>query len=149
MIVLVCGGRSFHNYENVEHYLDMLHAVHQFDLVIHGAAIGADQCADRWAHRRCISCHKYPAQWKMHGRSAGPIRNKQMLLAGKPDLVVAFPGGRGTRDMRNQSIARGVKLVDLASAQVRALVEAQFKVMDGHIRGAARAVDTGRGSIGS
>jgi hypothetical protein len=34
-----------------------------------------------------------------HGRAAGPIRNQAILDEGKPDLVVAFPGGRGTTDM--------------------------------------------------
>jgi hypothetical protein len=33
------------------------------------------------------------------GRSGGPKRNQQMLEEGKPDLVLAFPGGRGTADM--------------------------------------------------
>ena len=40
----------------------------------------------------------FPADWARHGNSAGPIRNGQMLAAGKPELVVAFPGG-GTADI--------------------------------------------------
>jgi hypothetical protein len=32
----------------------------------------------------------FPAQWKKFGRAAGPIRNRQMLVEGKPDLVIAF-----------------------------------------------------------
>jgi hypothetical protein len=42
---------------------------------------------------------EFPANWKVYGRAAGPIRNMKMLLEGKPDLVVAFPGGIGTADM--------------------------------------------------
>ena len=37
--------------------------------------------------------------WKKYGKKAGPLRNQQMLEEGKPDLVVAFPGGNGTADM--------------------------------------------------
>jgi predicted Rossmann-fold nucleotide-binding protein len=33
------------------------------------------------------------------GLAAGPIRNQQMIDEGKPDLVIAFPGGAGTHDM--------------------------------------------------
>jgi len=49
----------------------------------------------------------------MHGRAAGPVRNAQMLAEGKPDFVVAFPGGRGTADMCKQARARGVKVVEV------------------------------------
>jgi hypothetical protein len=41
----------------------------------------------------------FPADWERHGRKAGPIRNRTMLAVGKPDLVVAFPGRRGTEHM--------------------------------------------------
>jgi hypothetical protein len=50
----------------------------------------------------------YVAQWKKHGRAAGPIRNQRMLDEGKPDLVVAFPGGRGTADMIRRAERAGV-----------------------------------------
>jgi hypothetical protein len=35
----------------------------------------------------------YQADWKRYGR-AGPIRNQEMLDKGKPDVVIACPGGR-------------------------------------------------------
>ncbi|HVM95122.1 MAG TPA: hypothetical protein VMT89_01980, partial [Candidatus Acidoferrales bacterium] len=50
----------------------------------------------------------FMADWRRNGRAAGPIRNQQMLTEGKPDLVVAFPGGRGTRDMVNKAKAANV-----------------------------------------
>lgn len=43
-----------------------------------------------------------------NGKAAGPIRNQRMLDEGKPDLVVAFPGGRGTADMVRRAKAAGV-----------------------------------------
>ncbi|MEM9912925.1 MAG: hypothetical protein AAF922_19365 [Pseudomonadota bacterium] len=46
------------------------------------------------------------------GRAAGPIRNKEMLDEGCPDLVVAFPGGRGTANMVKQAQAAGVEVLD-------------------------------------
>ena len=41
-----------------------------------------------------------------HGNAAGPIRNQRMLDHGKPDIVVAFPGGSGTADMVKLSRGR-------------------------------------------
>ena len=61
-------------------------------------ASGADQLAGQWAKSRGISVKAYPADWKNLGRIAGPIRNKKMLDE-KPDLLVAFPGGKGTANM--------------------------------------------------
>jgi hypothetical protein len=48
------------------------------------------------------------AAWHEHGRGAGPIRNRQMLEEGRPDLVVAFPGGHGTAGMIKLALKAGV-----------------------------------------
>ena len=37
-----------------------------------------------------------------------------MLDEGKPDLVIAFPGGRGTADMVRKANRAGVKVVEIA-----------------------------------
>lgn len=55
----------------------------------------------------------YHADWNAHGRSAGPIRNAKMLAEGKPDLVVAFPGGKGTAHMVGIARKAGVPVVEM------------------------------------
>lgn len=67
--------------------------------IISGAAKGADSAAADWAIVNYANLEEYPADWKTHGKSAGFIRNKQMLEEGKPDYVIAFPGGKGTAMM--------------------------------------------------
>lgn len=109
--VLVCGGRNYDDQATVNRVLDSL--LPDLQLLIHGCATGADTCAQRWATRKLeegadILVDRYPADWKRHGKSAGPIRNVQMLVHGKPDLVVAFRGGRGTENMVTRAIAAGV-----------------------------------------
>jgi UDP-N-acetylmuramoylalanine-D-glutamate ligase len=54
----------------------------------------------------------YPAKWDLHGKSAGPIRNQQMLDTGV-DLVIAFPGGKGTAHMVSIAKKAGVKVVEI------------------------------------
>jgi UDP-N-acetylmuramoylalanine-D-glutamate ligase len=56
---------------------------------------------------------KAPADCETHGRSADPIRNRRTLDEGKPDLVVAFPGGRGTAHMVSQARAAGVRVIEV------------------------------------
>ncbi|MET4203932.1 DUF2493 domain-containing protein [Bradyrhizobium sp. LA6.12] len=127
MNVIVCGGRTFENYAAVKKYLDMLHDLHRFTLLIHGRARGADTCAHRWAGEHKVPVEMFPAHWRLHGNSAGPIRNKQMLAEGKPQLVVAFPGGDGTADMCRQARAAGVTVIDLKDERTRAEVTQRWR----------------------
>lgn len=111
MIVLVCGGRDYNDAARVDDVLDGVR-IHK---LIHGAATGADAMADRYALDHHIPVETYPADWKTHGRAAGPIRNQAMLVLGKPDLVIAFPGGRGTADMIRRAKAAGVRVVEVTA----------------------------------
>ena len=40
---------------------------------------------------------------------------QQMIDEGKPDLVVAFPGGRGTQDMIKRAKGHHIKVVEVKS----------------------------------
>jgi hypothetical protein len=109
MRLLVCGGRDFHNRAFVFSSLDKIREKGwRPQVIIHGAARGADSLAGMWAEERGIDVLAFPAGWEAHGKAAGHIRNKQMLDEGKPTHVVAFPGGRGTANMVNQAKAAGL-----------------------------------------
>jgi hypothetical protein len=111
--VIVCGGRDYSNSYALYEALDALHGATPFHAVLHGNAAGADTLAAAWARSRNVRCWPHPAQWSKFGNAAGPIRNKQMLGQGV-DLVVAFPGGKGTRNMIKQANAAGVKVIEAA-----------------------------------
>jgi hypothetical protein len=98
--VLVCGGRDFRDYSRLSKILTRYHTeISAIGTVIHGGASGADSLAGKWAGENGIPVEVFPAQWKKYGNSAGPIRNHQMLEEGLPDIVIAFPGGKGTAHM--------------------------------------------------
>ncbi|MDR5172979.1 DUF2493 domain-containing protein [Methylobacillus flagellatus] len=117
MRVLVCGGREFSDREMCDRTLYQLHIETPITLLIEGGARGADSFAWSWAQSRNLQTKSFPADWNKHGKAAGPIRNQRMLDEGRPDLVLAFPGGRGTADMIRRAEAAGVKVVRVASAQ--------------------------------
>lgn len=98
MRVLVCGGRDYTDKLALFYYLDQ-YGPPEITEVISGMAKGADSFAAEWAEKFGFTLHKFPANWKKHGKAAGLIRNQQMLDEGKPDAVIAFPGGTGTADM--------------------------------------------------
>jgi hypothetical protein len=110
--VIICGGRDFSNSVLLFKTMDVLHAEHQFRDMMQGGARGADAMSRLWAktHPEIVRWVS-PAQWELHGKAAGPIRNSRML-EWKPDLVVAFPtGGPGTADMIKQARAAGVEVI--------------------------------------
>lgn len=79
--------------------LHRANARRRIDVLIHGAARGADALAWEWARFMDVPAIACPADWRAHGRAAGPIRNAKMLAEHKPDAVIAFPGGAGTAHM--------------------------------------------------
>lgn len=99
MRVLVCGGRHYENRVRVYSVLDYIHKPTPITLLIHGAGFGTDILAGQWAAARGVKVYAIPALWDVYGKKAGPIRNQMMIDGGKPEMVVAFPGGRGTADM--------------------------------------------------
>jgi hypothetical protein len=99
MRVLVCGGRYYDHWTFIVNVLDSVHARHPVTLLIEGGATGADSLARRWAIARGIEVATYRANWDRYEHRAVLIRNSQMLREGRPELVVAFKGGRGTAHM--------------------------------------------------
>lgn len=111
MKVLVCGGRDFNDALTLGSWLGGIHKQHGITLLIEGGARGADYMARKFAEWQGIPVKTFEADWQTHGNAAGPIRNRQMLTEAKPDLVVAFEGGRGTANMVKQAKAAGVRVL--------------------------------------
>lgn len=106
--VLVCGGRDYSDRRTLYSILDAAHAANPIELLVVGGARGADQLAADWAGMRGVQKQIFSADWEVRGRRAGPERNQRMLNEGKPHLVIAFPGGRGTADMMRRAKVAGV-----------------------------------------
>ena len=119
MKVLVCGGRNYGLRDPKTRVfmfrtLSALHERHRFTAVIEGGAPGADASAATFAKMNEIPVMTFKADWNNFGRAAGPIRNRRMLVEGKPELVIAFPGGKGTADMMFWAKEAGVKVIDVS-----------------------------------
>lgn len=116
--VLICGGRDFGDRALMSRTLmrfkpDNVALDASEHIFILGGAPGADTLAEEWADVFGVRKRIYPADWETHGRAAGPIRNQRMLDEGRPDLVIAFPGGRGTADMVRRARAAGVEVMQI------------------------------------
>lgn len=110
MRVIVCDGRDFTDHDLVDLVLRRLP---RDAMLIHGCARGADQLANAVWTGWDGSVERYPADWERFGKKAGVLRNQEMLDSGA-DLVIAFPGGKGTADMVRRAKAAKVRVWEVA-----------------------------------
>lgn len=134
MRILVCGGHKYSDREHVWNILDLLHMEFDFAplILIHGDAPGADNLAKRWALKtERVKELAFPADWsnishpkaliKRHRNGSlydaltGFRRNQEMIDQGKPELVLAFPGGAGTADMVKRALKAGTEVREIPS----------------------------------
>ena len=118
--ILVCGSRDFldgaYTKEQVHAKLTELRRGYldgYFVTVVQGWGDGVDLAAAEWAETQCLPFFSFPANWTDFGKMAGPYRNELMLTIGKPDIVVVFPGGKGTTDMKNRADKRGIHIIEI------------------------------------
>jgi hypothetical protein len=104
--VCVCGGRDFNDQEFVFKTLDHLLSKNNYNEVtlINGAMRGVDNLSSQWGFQYpdYVTIVEVPANWNKYGNAAGPLRNQKMIDLGF-DLLIAFPGGSGTKDMKKRA----------------------------------------------
>ena len=105
-LTVIAGGRDYHLSQADEAWLDTL----PIRAVISGGAHGADKAGEAWARSRGLPVTVMPADWATYGLRAGPLRNEAM--AKEAEMVVLFPGGRGTADMRRQAQKAGLPVIE-------------------------------------
>ena len=104
--VLIFGDRNWQNDALVLAKLEDYRREHEIECVIEGEARGADIAGRFAAQVLGIDVLPFPAQWNKFGKAAGPIRNQQMLVEGKPTYGMGFHSdiehSKGTKDMANR-----------------------------------------------
>jgi len=77
--------------------------------IVSGGAKGADALGERWALKQGIPLTIFKAEWDKHGKAAGMIRNREM--AEYADVLIVFPGGRGTANMIKEATKCGLTII--------------------------------------
>ena len=108
--ILVTGSRDWTDRELLERHL-LLQSAGKGTVLVHGACpTGADRLADEITYSWPWTVERHPAEWYMHGKAAGPLRNQAMVDLGA-DVCIAFllPGSRGTVDCAARAEAAGIR----------------------------------------
>ena len=78
--ILICGGRDFRDKPRMEFVIEKLIIQHGNKFtILQGGANGADNLAGIVAKEKNLKVIVMPADWNTHGKSAGFIRNSEML----------------------------------------------------------------------
>ena len=106
---IICGPhKDFDDYEMVKRAIK--ESGFEISEVISGKAKGVDSLGERWAKENQIPIKPFPAKWTdfshpdsevkfrkdwngnetSYNPKAGPIRNEQMIVEGKPDYALLF-----------------------------------------------------------
>ncbi len=98
MKLAIVGSRTYTNYSEFSEYVWKYLDGRVPNLIISGGASGADTMAKEFASEHNIPFKEYPADWKRFPKSAGVIRNSDIVS--NSTHVLAFPSvaGRGTQD---------------------------------------------------
>lgn len=112
--MIVCGSRHGAAGTYVADVLSFLHEGSPIGTIVTGNAAGVDAQAIAWAVATGVPNEGHPADWSL-GKKAGPLRNARMAALGA-DLLVAFDGGKGTRNMVSQASQKKIPVFDPFSA---------------------------------
>lgn len=110
MKILACGSRDWDDEDKLKRTLLALNWGMDITELIHGGARGADQMSGQWADGACLLVTEVLPDWNRHGRSAGFVRNIEMLdMLEEGDVVIAFWDGqsRGTMHTVDNAVERG------------------------------------------
>lgn len=108
--ILALGEKATRERAYLNAKLSEFHAKRPISLLIEGEATGADKLSRLWAEENNIAVRPFAANWRK-GKFAGPVRNRQMLIEGRPHVVISFPGGNGTANMLSLAREAGVEIV--------------------------------------
>jgi len=108
MNIAIVGSRTFNNYNLLE---TELLKYDNINFIISGGAIGADRLAEKFALKYNIKTIIYKPDWGKYGKSAGYIRNKDIV--NHADVVIAFWDGqsKGTKHSIDIATATNKKLI--------------------------------------
>jgi len=98
MKLIIAGSRDLDiGTEIIRHYVNKLELVPVE--VVCGGATGIDNCGKLFSEKCGIPVKMFGAEWLKYGRSAGPMRNRQMAEYGDALLLIWSGDSKGSASM--------------------------------------------------
>ena len=109
MKVAIIGSRDFNDYNYMCEMMDDFTKCHfTITTIISGGAKGADSLGEKWAEDNNLPTEIYKPDWKKYGRSAGYIRNADIV--DNSQHVIAFWDGNSKGTLNSVDRAKKNKI---------------------------------------
>ena len=107
----IVGWKKFNDYQLFIQHMNSIVSRLRMVTIISGGCRGTDALARRYAEDGGYHYVEFSANWKRYGKSAGPIRNRQIVNSS--NLLVAFlsPKSIGTRNTIKFARVKGVDVI--------------------------------------
>jgi len=108
MKVIIAGSRGLMIYTDfIEKVLCQFHIQDSVSEVVSGGCKGVDRAGELWAKSypqspKSVVVKVLKADWEAHGKSAGPIRNRQMAEYADALLLIWDGESRGSASMKRE-----------------------------------------------
>ena len=116
MKVIIAGSRENCTYDHTEYAI--IHSQFNITEVVSGTANGVDKFGEQYAVKHSIPIKQFPANWKKHGRSAGYIRNKEMVDYADALIAVWDSKSNGTKHTIDLAKAKNIPIWLYVTPQV-------------------------------
>jgi hypothetical protein len=108
MRTIIAGSRTISDVAELE--LAIKNSGFVITEVISGGAQGVDSLGIAWANANALPLTIVMAEWDVHGKAAGPIRNAEMAEIADALILVWDGLSRGSGDMLSRAVAKGLKI---------------------------------------
>lgn len=111
MKVIIAGSRHIQGVGMLD-FIESVVRASGFDVteVVCGMAPGIDTYGREWADFKWKPVRKLPADWKKHGKAAGPIRNREMAKYADALILIWDGKSRGSANMLDQARVHGLQV---------------------------------------
>lgn len=110
MKIGIVGSRTFEEYTAMSDFIKEKIDLGDYDTVVSGGAVGADNLAERFARENGLRMIVHSPEWNRFGNNAGFIRNSKIVE--ESDIIFAFWDGRsrGTADTMEKARRQNKKV---------------------------------------
>ena len=109
MKLAIIGSRTYNNFEELEYRINSIFDISKISLIISGGAAGADSLGEKFALKYNIPTKIYYPDWKNLGKSAGFVRNINIIKV--CDILIAFWDGNSKGTKHSLDLAEKYKKV--------------------------------------
>ncbi len=96
MRTIIAGSRECTDYNILLEVIAVVSTSWDISAVLSGTARGPDRLGERWAGENNIPLEQFPADWDLHGNSAGYIRNSVMAKNAEALIALWDGSSKGT-----------------------------------------------------